>query len=333
MAAGAEMHGNLEELQFLLARSHGFLGFPFSLVSGPLRVPMESMPSASRKIRCSMQFLALLLLASLPALCQSASDLQSMTLADWPQLIADKKCAEARTLCTSYVYSSTISGRVGAQKCLANVELCEGNNLQQALMHLDVGLRIAPLDLSVHLERLRVLERTGDYALMPQMMEDSCNTYKGSDALDAWMSIAEELMDRRQYQAGLDVTLVIDKHYPNQAQVLNYLGMFSSALGKNDQAIAYMKRAASLSPHDGDIAWETARVYDAANQVELANRWYKKALPMSRSPHSLMENSCTYAQFLEAKMHDRSRACQMERQSCEVEQQTACAPQPVSQKK
>lgn len=280
-----------------------------------------------------------LLLAALPALGQSDTPAASpsdipprldQTLADWPKLIAAKRCEDARNLCTAYVYSVDTSGRVGAQKCLAEADICAGNNLQDALMHLNVALRMAPQDISVHMARLHTLQKTGNFAMMPQALEESSNIYKGSDALQSWLRISEELMDARQYSTGLDFTRVMDRHYPNQAQVLGDMGMFASAMGKNDDAIAYLKRATSLAPKDETITWEMARVYDNANQIDLANRWYKKSLPMTRSAHQLMENSCVYAMFVETKLHDRQHACQMERMSCEIEQQTACAPQPAS---
>jgi hypothetical protein len=250
---------------------------------------------------------------------------QSLTLNDWPRLIEQKKCETARTVCTEYVYSSVIAGRVGAQLCLAQVALCTTpQNQKDSILHLNTAMRLAPTDLNVHVARLHMLESTGNYKFVAVALEDSCNVYKGADGLPAWMKAAEELMDAQQYAAGFEVAQVIDKHFPNTARVQSYLGQFSSALGRHKEAIAYMTRAIALGPHDPDIAWQTARVYDAANEVDLANHWYQKALPMTNSAHQLMEDNCVYAQFLETKEHDRRRACPMERMSCELDQQTAC---------
>jgi tetratricopeptide (TPR) repeat protein len=286
----------------------------------------------------------LLLLLLSPVCLSPLCRAQNQTLSDWPSLVAAKKCTEARKLCSEFIYSSDLPGEIDAQKCLANVSLCgdeavgiQGESggykpeaVDEALAHLNRALKLAPQDISIHQARLHVLEISGRYDGMVTALDESCTLYKGSDALTAWLDYFGELMDLHQYQGGLAFMQVLDRHYPNSADVLSYIAAYLTMLGRNDEAIPYLQRSVALAPKDALKTWDLARAYDTANQIALAEKWYKRALPMVREPERLREDFCLYAIFVETKQVDRPRACSLEKKSCDTARQTACSPAPAA---
>lgn len=271
---------------------------------------------------------------------------QSDNLSDWTKLIDGNKCETAKSLCTKFVDSNVIAQQVEAQKCLANVALCgngviqlEGDDagggsirggfkpeaVDEALVHLNLGLKLAPQDLSIHQGRLHVLEVSGRYDDMVKALDESCTIYKGKDALDAWLDYAPELNDLGQFRAGLDFMKVLDKYYPNNPDILGNIGAFLDLLKRDAEAIPYLEKAAALAPKDPINAWDLGRAYDYAGQDALANEWYQKGLSLDTDPERRKESLCIYAEFVEKKLKDRDRACKMEKQSCPAGQQTACA--------
>jgi tetratricopeptide (TPR) repeat protein len=286
------------------------------------------------------QFVALAVIcAALPCAAQSGN------LSDWTRLIQAEKCDAAKSLCSEYVDSKVIAEQVEAQKCLANVALCgqsavylEGDDagggnirgsfkpeaVDEALVHLNLGIKLAPQDLSIHQGRLHVLEVAGRYDAMVKALDESCTIYQGKDALEAWLAYSPELADLRQYNAGLEFMEALDKHYPNQPDILGNIGAFLDLLKRDAEAIPYLEKAAALAPNDPINAWDLGRAYDYANRDALADEWYKKGLSLETDPERRKESLCIYAEFVEEKLKDRDRACELQKQSCPAEQQTAC---------
>ena len=277
--------------------------------------------------------------ASLSAYSQSAK------ISDWPHLIDANKRDAAQKLCSSYVDSPKVTEKVEAQKCLANVALMgndivllEGNDtgggeirgsythdaVDAAIKHLDIAMKMAPQDLSIHEGRLHILEVSGRYSEMIAALDQSCTIYKEADAVDAWLPYVGELNDMQQYQAALDFSKVLDKYYPNNPDVIGNIGAFLSILGHSAEAIPYLQRAASLAPADPINAWDLGRAYDYANQNELANRWYQKGLALQTDKKQLAESTCLYGYFVDKKLHDQKRACDLEKKSCAPKDQSAC---------
>jgi len=281
---------------------------------------------------------------------------QSPNLSDWPKLLDKNDTKAARALCEGFTSSTDVAQKVEAQKCLANVALCgndvvllEGDSagggsirqgykpeaVDDALLHLNLGLKLAPQDLSIHQGRLHVLEASGRYSEMVKALDESCAIYKGKDALEAWMAYAPELNELRQTEAALEFMKILEKHYPNNPDVLGNIGAFLSMLNRETEAIPYLQKAADLSPKDPINAWDLGRAFDYAGQTDLADKWYQKGLSLESDPDQLKDSSCLYGQFVEKKLHDRSRACTLEKKSCSPGEQTACtapsdAPQPVT---
>lgn len=270
---------------------------------------------------------------------------QSTKLADWTKLCTSNQCEEAKKLCTPFEDSASVTEKVEAEKCLANVALCghgvvqlQGDDagggtigegyqpgaVDEALMHLNIGIKLAPQDLSIHMGRLHILEVAVRYSDMVKALDESCQLYQGKDALDAWMAYAPELNELRQYQVGLDFMNVLDKHYPDNPDVVGNIGAFLSLLKRNSEAISYLEKAAKLAPGDPINAWDLGRAYDYAGRTEVADIWYQKGLTLDTDTERRKQSSCLYAIFIETKLHDRARACTMEKKDCDEERQTAC---------
>jgi tetratricopeptide (TPR) repeat protein len=274
---------------------------------------------------------------------------QATKLADWARLCSANQCQEAKRLCTPFAESGNIAEKVEAQKCLANAALCGHDIVQlqgddagggtlgggftpeavdEALVHLNIGIKLAPQDISIHMGRLHILEVAVRYSEMVKALDESCETYKGKDALDAWLAYAPELNDLRQYQVALDFMKVLDKHYPDNPDVIGNIGAFLDLLKRDSEAIPYLEKAARLAPTDPINAWDLGRAYDYAGMIELADTWYQKGLSLDTDSERRKHSNCLYAVFIETKLKDRPRACTMERKDCAPEEQTACVASP-----
>jgi tetratricopeptide (TPR) repeat protein len=279
---------------------------------------------------------------------------QSAKISDWPHLVDANKRDAAQKLCSSYVDSPKISEKVEAQKCLTNVALMgndivllDGNNagggelrgsytrdaVDAAIKHLDIAMELAPQDLSIHQGRLHILEVSGSYSDMVKALDQSCTIYKGADAVEAWLAYVVELDDLGQYRVALDFSKVIDKHYPNNPDVVGNIGAFLMMLNKPAEGIPYLQRAVSLSPKDPINSWDLGRAYDLTNHSELADKWYRKGLSLETDKKQLAESSCIYGNFVDEKLHNRERACDLEKKYCAPKDQRACGDQhPMTQK-
>jgi tetratricopeptide (TPR) repeat protein len=292
-----------------------------------------------------VQFILLALLTG--ALSVSA---QTQQLSDWQKLIGKKDyhqsdCDQARKLCESYIDSKKLSEQVEAQKCLANVALCSkdvitlesddagGGNIHggfqpeavdDALAHLKKGIQLAPQDLSIHQGRLHVLEVSGRYDEMIHAIDESCSIYTGKDALDAWLAYAPELADLRQYKTAVEFMKILDKHYPNNPDIIGNIGAFYSLLKQDKDAIPYLRRSVGLAPNDSINAWDLGRELDYSDQIEEADKWYRKGMALDTDPVQRKKSACLYAEFVEKRLKDTKRACTLQKADCPVEMQTAC---------
>jgi tetratricopeptide (TPR) repeat protein len=218
---------------------------------------------------------------------------QSGKLSDWPNLLKKNEVKAAKSLCNGFVDAKDVAQQVEAQKCLANVALC-GNDIVQlegdasgggnihgsytpeaideALAHLDIGLKLAPQDISIHEGRLHLLEVSGRYTAMVKTLDESCSIYKGDDAPDVWIAYSSELADLRQYDTGLAFMKVLDAHYPNNPAILGNIGAFLSYLKRDAEAVPFLERAAEMAPKDPINAWDLGREYDYTGQTALADK-------------------------------------------------------------
>jgi tetratricopeptide (TPR) repeat protein len=159
---------------------------------------------------------------------------------------------------------------------------------------------------------------------MVQALDDSCSIYKGSEGVQAWLDYTSELFDDKQFRASLALLEVLDKHYPESHDVLGNIGAVHLMLREDEQGITYLRRAAELAPRDPIDAWNLGRAYDYAEKPELADQWYQKALALDLDSARREQNTCTYAGFVEKKLHDPKRACALQRTNCPEEKRPAC---------
>ncbi len=265
----------------------------------------------------------------------------------WMKLVQENDKAGAEKLCTPFLSSSSVFEKTEAHKCMANVVLMGSSGLylegddagggmirdayvgkavDEAIQHLDAGIALSPQDLSIHQGRLHILEMAGRYGEMVKAVDESANVYKGPDVPNAWLAYCSELFDMRQYKAALEFTKVLDKHYPNNPDIIGDLGAFLMALKKDEEALVYLKKSVELAPNDPINAWDLGREYDFTNQIQLADEWYKKSLSLMTQPDQIKKSTCLYGQFVENKLHDRARACDLEKRGCDSGQQSACEP-------
>jgi tetratricopeptide (TPR) repeat protein len=275
----------------------------------------------------------------------TACPAESYKLSDWTKLIDKKDSKAAKALCTKFVDSQTIAEQVEAHKCLANVVLCENSTIllegdnagggtlrgsytpdavNEALSHLNAALKLAPQDLSIHMGRLHLFEESGRYDDMVKALDESCGIYKGKEAPSAWIQYSPEFADLRQYEAGLEFSKILDKHYPNSPDILGNIGAFLNLLKRDQEAIPYLEKAAELAPKDAINAWDLGRAYDYTNENRRADEWYQKGLSLMSEPAQIKESRCLYAHFIENKLGQPARACSMEKQYCGKDERTAC---------
>jgi tetratricopeptide (TPR) repeat protein len=295
-------------------------------------------------IAAAMYF-AVGLFVSLPCIAQQSKD--------WGKLLDAKKSKQARALCVGWTQSKSLATRVDAEKCLANVELYEGQSLSligddagggtlgsgytseavdKALVHLNKGIQLAPQDISLHLGRLHILEVSGRFTAMNQALEESANLYHGPDALHDWLPYEGELADMRQARAGLEFAEVLNLLYPNSHEVIGNIGAFHNMLKEYDKALPYIQQAQVLSPQDPIDTWNLGWTYEQLGNTEEANKWLSKAIEIDPVGKDEPDRNCLYAEFVEKKLHDTQRACTLEKISCEADRQTACAKPESSQK-
>jgi tetratricopeptide (TPR) repeat protein len=278
--------------------------------------------------------------------CGMAGAQESVTQ-QWQKLIGTGKIEEAKTLCTDWLKSPDTLKKAEAHKCLSNVVLGGKDNevvlleaddvgggemrsgfldaaVDEAVKHLDEALRLAPQDLSIHQGRLHLLEVSMRYEEMAKALDESCKIYHGENAIGAWLAYPNELYEGRHYRASISLLKILDQHYPNNHEVLGNIGADYSLLKEDDKAIEYLRKAVDLAPDDPIDTWNLGRLYDFTNQTQLADQWYQKALALDTDPESRRTSTCLYAQFVETKLHDPKRACELQKANCAPKDQTAC---------
>jgi tetratricopeptide (TPR) repeat protein len=275
------------------------------------------------------------------------SSAQESKPANWPSLLKDGKCEEARNLCTRWIASNETAKLVEAHKCLANVALCgdravvtlQGNDqgggtlsstykpeaVEEALAQLDQAMKLAPQDLSIHHARLHLLEISSRFSDMVAALDESCSIYNGNEGAKAWLDYTSELFEDKQFKASLALLEVLDKHYPDSHDVLGNIGANYLMLKEDEKGITNLRKAVAIAPKDPIDCWNLGRAYDYTDKTELADQWYQKALSLDPDSVSRQQNACIYADFVEKKLNDPKRACELQRANCPDDKHSACA--------
>ncbi len=256
---------------------------------------------------------------------------------DWMPLIRSGSHAEAKELCTGWLDDSAPSRRAEAHKCLANVSLSNAEEVRieqigpaelqlsdgfsesavdAALAHLESALELAPQDLSIHQGRLHVLLTARRYEPAVAALRNSIETYRGEDALDAWLAYSQRYYDAARLEEGLAFLRVLEARYPEDHRVAANIGAFLGVLERDEAALRYSRRAVELAPQDPINNWNLGRLYDYTGEVQLADEFYGNALRLSKGAGSGAVDACLYADFVEEKLQDTGRACRMRRDDC-----------------
>jgi tetratricopeptide (TPR) repeat protein len=263
----------------------------------------------------------------------------------WLELLNTGHCKDAEDLCTGWLTSTDKGRQVEAYKCLANAALCgntairlEGDDagggtmsedfqpeaIDKALGYLNQALKLAPQDLSIHQGRLHLLEISFRVPEMASALDESCRVYKGPHALDAWLAYTDEFFQDKRYRAALTLLEVLDRHYPDSHEVQGNMGAMHMALKEDDKALVYLLKAVELAPSDPIDTWNLAREYDFTDKTELADALYQKAIALDSDAGRRRTSTCAYATFVEQKLRDAKRACELQKTACPVKEQTAC---------
>jgi Flp pilus assembly protein TadD len=260
----------------------------------------------------------------------------------WVALCDQHKMAELRPLCEPWLTAPNRLLVAEGHKCLANFELAgastvrvegdksggvlgpgyAGPGVDAALAHLDAGIAASPDDLSIHQGRLHVLESSGHADRMSTALEQSLTVYKGPDALDAWLAYSAELEDARQLESGAAYLRTLMKRYPNDHGVVGNLGAFLQELGRNDEALALLRRAVELAPDDAYDNWNLGQAL-AKGDPASAEASLRRGLAHARDEDKA-DMTCKLGHFLETERDNPPEACALERQACEKKDRAAC---------
>lgn len=289
-------------------------------------------------------FLICCLCSPLGAQSKPASSDDVSPGAQWQQLIESHDIDGAKSLCGKWLSSANLSEQIEAQKCLANVALAQGSRLslqgnetgggtlgegysseavEEALSHLNQGIRLAPQDRSIHQGRLHVLEVSGRYEEMVKAVDESASLYKGADAPDIWLAYAQELAEGGEPTTGLHFCEVLDKHYPNNSSIIGNIGAFLNMLDQWDQGLPYLRRAVALSPSDAIDTWNLGWSLKFLGRNDEANTWMAKSIQLG-GESDVSQRKCLYGQFLATKMNKVSEGCALVRSNCGEEDRSAC---------
>lgn len=265
---------------------------------------------------------------------------------EWQALVQSEKAAEARTLCEGWLKTEKKNLPLAeAHKCLANVELStastitlvsnesgggaimplyQGPALDRALGHLDAAGKLRPGDISIFQGRLYILLSSNKLKEMPTYLEKTIRAYTGKDGLESWLNYSSELFEMGNNRTGLAFTKVLEQHYPDDHRVIANLGAYHMVLRQDKEALKYVKKAVEMNPKDQINAWNLGRLYDFTEKNDLADKYYRKSLTLEQTPDELAEHQCLYAAFVENKLKDKARACEIKKKYCPQSSGPAC---------
>jgi tetratricopeptide (TPR) repeat protein len=202
--------------------------------------------------------------------------------------------------------------------------------VDEALVHLNEGLRLAPQDVSIHEGRLHVLEVSGRFDEMVKALDESATIYKGEGTPDIWLAYAAELGDMGEPTAGLRFCEVLDRHYPNNSNIIGNVGALHNMLKQWDLGLPYERRAVELNPTDPIDTWNLGWTLDHLGQDQEADKWMSKAMQLGAKSEDLTQRKCLYGQFLVRKMNKKSDGCALVQANCEEGDRSVCSEAPAT---
>lgn len=93
---------------------------------------------------------------------------------------------------------------------------------------------------------------------------------------DAYM-----LYENKQYKEAEDICRNVFKHYPNQPDILNLLGVICLSSGKDEEGLMYLKRVVDLQPHRYSFHGNLGIAYKNIGMFHEAIVSYKRAVQLN----------------------------------------------------
>ena len=251
----------------------------------------------------------------------------------WRALTREKRATEARAMCTPWL---TAAPRIAAEghRCLAQVELIgsykihggkedgflgmgyTGPGVDRALEHLAQAIALVPEDLSTHEGRLHVAINSAHTGDAPALLADSLARYTGPDAREEWLAVSQELWERRAPGVGLEYMRVLEKRYPDDHRIVGNVGTFLIALKRDDEGLAYLKRAVALAPDDAIDNWNLGRFHERHGDAASAEPLYRKAVLLEKNPERHQDMACNLGRFLTARPATKAEGCAIADKEC-----------------
>jgi Tfp pilus assembly protein PilF len=128
-----------------------------------------------------------------------------------------------------------------------------------------------------------------------------------------------------QPTAGLHLCLMLDKHYPNNSNIIGNIGAFYDMLKQWDKGLPYLRRAAAMHPEDPIDNWNLGWALSHMNLDEEADEWMQKSIQLDRPGDESKERKCLYGQFLVIKRNKRKQGCALVQSSCDKDDRKVCA--------
>lgn len=256
---------------------------------------------------------------------------------DWQSFLRQGETDKSEAVCKKLLEQKSQADRVEGHKCMANTILYKSRTGGQdmagqtggaphmgwtregadaAIEQLELAMRMATDDLSLHQMRLFILLRSGQAEKAPQALEDSLQRYTGKESFDPWLSFTREFWETKAYDPGLQYLKVLAEKYPNNPKLLSNLAAFAARGGQPDKALEYAEKAIELQPDNPRHYWNMAGIYEKAGDLEKADSFFLKALALFKDPESADAAWCSYAMFVKESLHDAKRAEELIAKHC-----------------
>lgn len=154
------------------------------------------------------------------------------------------------------------------------------NKMPEAAGAIDRGLKAVPTDLGLRLSRAGFLEADGKFEDAIALYEEMLKEQPTSEVLVN--NLASLLADHRTDQPSLERAFQLAQRFRNSEipQFLDTLGWASHKVGKNEDAVRYLKKALDGAPNLAIIQYHVGMTQLALNNKSLAKTALTKAVEL-----------------------------------------------------
>ena len=195
----------------------------------------------------------------------------------WQDLyFTEKKPEQAKTFCERWLDHETLSLQSQARACLASIAVYEQkeNGFAPARAQVDAALKSDPQNFNLHLLRLNLdVYYQKDFA---DDLENTFNAFPDAPA-EEWLPPLDAWFKMQEYPAIEQYLTLLDKRYPQNADVLGHLGMIHFFQGDMESAETLLSRGLALNPENVSLIWNLARIFEIKNENTKAKEASAKA--------------------------------------------------------